>query len=281
MTNKKPSNPYILMIVGLFIIGLGFALSNTNKPAPELGIQNPYPALDNPAAHNTVSSSTESSPVQNALQAAESATNASKTAGAASETKLAQTPTVAPIGNKIGSDKAPVKIIEFASLTCSHCAHFHNNILDSFRVKYVDTGLVQIEFREFPLNKPALDATKLLHCLPASQYYPFMSVLFQTQSRWAFSQDYLDRLKQNAKLAGLSEDRINKCLTDKKAEEELAKKLQADVDKYKVDSTPTFIINEGQAVIDGAQDVDAFTKVIDPLLSGRTGTPSTQTTDVK
>ncbi len=281
MANKKPGNPYILMTVGLFIIGLGFALSNSNKPAPELGIQTPYPTLDSTAPDNTASSSTESSPVQNALQAAETATNASKTSAAASDIKSAQTPTVAPIGNKIGSDKAPVKIIEFASLTCSHCAYFHNNILDSFRVKYIDTGLVQIEFREFPLNKPALDATKLLHCLPASQYYPFMSVLFQTQARWAFSADYLDRLKQNAKLAGLSEDRINNCLTNKKTEEELAKKLQADVDKYKIDSTPTFIINEGQAVIDGAQDIDSFAKVIDPLLSGKTDTPSIQTTNVK
>lgn len=83
-----------------------------------------------------------------------------------------------PEGRFLGRADAPVQIIEFSSLTRSHCAHFHNEVPDEFLVKLIDTGLVRIEFREFPLNKPALDATMVLRCLPDKQYFAFMSMLF-------------------------------------------------------------------------------------------------------
>ena len=159
-----------------------------------------------------------------------------------------------------------MKMIEYASLTCSHCAHFHNDVLDAFRKKYVDTGLVQIEFREFPLNKPALDAAKILNCLPSDRYFPFASMLFQTQNRWAFSADYLTPLRQNAKLAGMTDEKFDACLNDTDAEKKMIDGINADVQKYKIESTPTFIINNGAAKLNGALPVSEFAKTIDPLL---------------
>ena len=190
--------------------------------------------------------------------------NAAPNAAAVPPNKTA--PVVQPEGRFLGRTDAPVQIIEFSSLTCSHCAYFHNEILNDFRVKYIDTGLVRIEFREFPLNKPALDATMVLRCLPDKQYFPFMSMLFQTQDHWAFSNDYAALLKQNAKLAGLSESTFNKCVNDQAAVQKLAENIKADAEKYKIESTPTFIINDGAARVVGALPVDEFGKQIAPFL---------------
>ncbi len=175
-------------------------------------------------------------------------------------------PQMAPEGRFLGKKEAPVQMIEFSSLTCVHCANFHNERLDEFRVKYVDTGLVRIEFREFPLNKPALDATLILNCLPKDRYFPFMSVLFQTQDHWAFSNDYLTSLKQNAKLAGMNDATFDACLSDTPSVEKLLTTVKAYSEKYKIESTPTFIINDGAAQIVGSRPLDEFADIIDPLL---------------
>lgn len=187
------------------------------------------------------------------------------------------TPVLQPTGRFIGNEDAPVHMIEFASLSCNHCAFFHNKILDEFRVKYVDTGKVRIEFRSFPLNQQALDGLKLLNCLPEDQFYPFMTMLYQTQDHWAFDKNYKDLLKQNAKLAGLSDDKIDFCLNDKKNEEDLVNGLVQDIQKYKLQSTPTFVLNDGVETIVGAESMEELAKKIDPLLDG-TAAPATPLT---
>jgi protein-disulfide isomerase len=175
-------------------------------------------------------------------------------------------PVVEPVGNVLGSPDAPVKIDEFSSLTCGHCAHFHNTVLPEFRVKYIDTGLVQLTFHEFPLNKPAMDATKLLQCLPDPQYFGFLSLLFQTQEHWAFTPDYLDRLKQSAKLAGLDDEKIDACLNNADTDSKISADIAEASKKYDITSTPTFIINGGVDKAIGAIPVSEFAKKIDPLL---------------
>ncbi len=186
------------------------------------------------------------------------------------------TPVIQAEGRFIGRPDAPVQMIEFASLSCNHCAHFHNDSLDAFRVKYVDTGKVRIEFRSFPLNQPALDGAKLLSCLPDAQFFPFMTMLYQTQDRWAFRDNYKDILKQNAKLVGLSDDQITACLDDKKKEDDLVQAVIKDVQKYKIQSTPTFILNDGAGKVVGGS-IDALSKEIDAILNG-TATPSSTPT---
>ncbi len=161
----------------------------------------------------------------------------------------------------IGSADAPIKIIEYASLTCSHCAHFHNDVLPELKSKYIDTGKVFFEFREFPLNDPALKASLTARCLPESKYESFVGLLFKTQEHWAGSLDYMPALKQNAKLAGMSDATFDACHAEPKLKEKMAESMQAAQDKWKISATPTFIINDGAEVISGAQPLAEFERV--------------------
>ncbi len=161
----------------------------------------------------------------------------------------------------MGSIDAPIKIIEYASLTCSHCAHFHNDILPVLKEKYIDAGSVHFEFREFPLNDPALKATITARCLPEDKYEKFVSLLFQTQAQWSEGMDYMLSLKQNAKLAGLSDAEFEACHANGDIKMKIAESMKVAQDKWKIESTPTFIINDGQEVIKGAVAVEEFERV--------------------
>jgi protein-disulfide isomerase len=186
-------------------------------------------------------------------------------------------PTVQPVGRMIGSISAPIQIVEFSSLTCGHCAHFHNTVLNDLRRQYIDTGKAAITFREFPLNKPALDATRILNCMPESQYFGFMSMLFQTQDHWAFGNDYLTPLRQGAKLAGMTDEQFDTCLADSDAEMKFAQNMKEEAANLKIESTPTFIINGRERIL-GAVPVSEFAKVIDPMLEALKNPAATTTT---
>lgn len=161
----------------------------------------------------------------------------------------------------LGSADAPVKIVEYASLTCSHCAHFHNDVLPELKTKYIDTGKVQIEFREFPLNDPALKATLTARCLPEDKYESFVNLLFKTQDHWAGGLEYMNALRQNAKLAGMSDATFDACQADPDMKLKVADSMKAAQEKWKISSTPTFIINDGAEVISGAQPLSEFERV--------------------
>ena len=197
-------------------------------------------------------------------KAAEATSQQSASEAAAEKSKPA--PVMEANGRFLGKNDAPIKVIEFASLTCSHCAHFHNTILDELRVRYVDTGLVQFEFRDFPLNKPAFDASRIVSCLPDQQQFSFMSLLFQTQNHWAFSADYLSALRQNAKLAGMSDEKFDSCLNDKALEDKMLAQIKSDAEKYNIQSTPSFVLNDGAGKISGAVPASEFGKQLDALL---------------
>ena len=161
----------------------------------------------------------------------------------------------------IGSKDAPIKIVEYASLTCSHCAHFHNDVLPELKTKYIDTGKVYFEFREFPLNDPALKGALTARCLPEDKYEGFIALLFKTQEHWAGGLDYTAALKQNAKLAGMSDATFDSCLSDPKLKEKMAELMQQGQDKWKINATPTFVINDGAEIISGAQPLTEFERV--------------------
>lgn len=161
----------------------------------------------------------------------------------------------------IGNPQAPVKIIEYASLTCSHCAHFHNDVLPDLKTKYIDTGKVYLEFREFPLNDPALKATLTARCLPEDKYESFISLLFKTQDHWAAGIDYMSALKQNAKLAGMSDATFEACHNEPQLKLAVAENMQQAKDKWNISATPTFIVNDGAETISGAQPLEEFERV--------------------
>ncbi len=171
----------------------------------------------------------------------------------------------------IGNPSAPIKIIEYASMTCSHCAHFHNDVLPELKSKYIDTGKVYLEFREFPLNDPALKATMAARCLPEDKYDGFISLLFKTQDHWAGGLNYVAALKQNAKLAGMSDATFDACQESAPLKHKIAENMQEAKDKWEISATPTFIINDGKEKISGAQPLAEFERVFRKVTNNAVG----------
>ncbi len=171
----------------------------------------------------------------------------------------------------IGDVNAPIKIIEYASMTCSHCGHFHNDVLPALKSKYIDTGKVYMEFREFPLNDPALKATLTARCLPEDKYESFVALLFKTQGQWDSGLDYMKALEQNAKLAGMSKATFDACQAEPMLKLKIAENMQEAKDKWKISATPTFVINDGAEVISGAQPLQEFERVFRKITGDAVG----------
>ena len=178
-----------------------------------------------------------------------------------------------PMGARtLGDPKAPVHIEEFASLSCSHCAHFEEAIFPELKKKYIDTGKVFYTFTDFPTNAPALDGAIVARCLPPERYFPFIVTLFATQEQWAFSAGYKDALRQYSKLAGLNDAKFDACLADKKLKDGIIQQMQERGQSKKVNSTPSFLINDKLLV--GAMPIENFDEAIADALkekdSGKT-----------
>jgi protein-disulfide isomerase len=166
----------------------------------------------------------------------------------------------------IGDADAPVTIIEYSSLTCPHCATFHNEVLPDLKEQYIETGKVRMIFRDFPLNEPAVDAAVLAHCAGPDRYVGFLDVLFQTQASWASSPDPRQALKQLGKLGGLDEGQMDACFNDESMVDGVLQSRLEGQNEHKVQSTPTFVINgETHA---GNRSIDEFAEIIDPLVGG-------------
>ncbi len=167
----------------------------------------------------------------------------------------------------VGSDDAPITMIEFSSLSCGHCGSFHQTTFDQIKENYIDTGKLKVVFVEFAFNAPALRAAQLARCLPESRYFPFTTILFKTQADWAYNTDYLERLTQNAKLAGMNEKGIEACINNEKLQEALVENMQKAQEKWNVDSTPSFVINDGAEKIIGNQPYSTFRQTFEKLLA--------------
>lgn len=164
----------------------------------------------------------------------------------------------------IGEPDAPVTIIEYASLTCPHCASFHREVLPGLKERYIDSGKVKLVFRDFPLDQVALRAAVVAHCGGPARYGQFLDVLFENQERWAYADDPVAALKQIASLAGLSGEQVDACLADESmVDAVLQSRLDAQA-QYDVRSTPTFVI-DGKAY-PGSRSVEAFAEILEPLL---------------
>ena len=168
----------------------------------------------------------------------------------------------------LGDPKAPVTMIEYASMTCPHCAHFQETTFPEIKKRYIDTGKVRYILRDFPLDNLAGAAFVLAHCASKddpTKYYSFVDTLFREQRTWAVEKP-IPPLMAIAKQAGLTEESFNTCLTNQKAWDAMESVRQRAMKEFKVESTPTFFINGTQ--VTGAVSIDEFAKVIDPYLKG-------------
>lgn len=164
---------------------------------------------------------------------------------------------------QMGNTDAKAVIIEYSSLSCPHCAEFHNKIFPKVKEEYIDTGKALFIHRDFPLNGPALKGAMLAQCSP-EQYFTFLKVLFSTQSKWAFSPDSMKVLEMTAKLGGISKEKFDACMNDKKIEQRILQTRKDAADVLKVESTPTFFVN-GEPV-KGGHDFEEFRTHIDKNL---------------
>ncbi len=170
-----------------------------------------------------------------------------------------------PLGDVwLGPADAKVTIIEYASLTCSHCATFHKDTYPKLKERYIDTGKVRFTLREFPLDPLATAGFMLARCEGESKYYPITDLLFDTQRSWAFVDKPLDALQQMLKQAGFPQEKFESCLRDQKLYEAVNAVRKRGEEKFKVNLTPTFFIN-GQRH-GGSLSIDELEKIIKPML---------------
>lgn len=149
-----------------------------------------------------------------------------------------------PLGEMTeGNPKAPNTIIEYASMTCSHCANFHNTVYREFKKLYIDTGKVYFIFREYPLDPLATSAAMLARCAPKTAFFPMIDLLFDHQDQWAFVNDPKTALINLVKQAGISEADFNACLTNQKILDGVNWVKDRAYKKFGVDATPTFFVN--------------------------------------
>jgi protein-disulfide isomerase len=170
-----------------------------------------------------------------------------------------------PLGDAAqGPADAKVTIVEYASLTCSHCAAFHQQTYPELKKRYIDTGKVRYVLREFPLDPLATAGFMLARCDGEGKYYPIVDLLFAQQRNWAFVDKPLDALRQMMRQAGFSQEKFDSCLKDQKLYDAVNAVKNRGMETFKVDSTPTFFIN-GQRHA-GNMSIDELEKIIKPLL---------------
>lgn len=166
----------------------------------------------------------------------------------------------------LGKPDAPVKVFEYASMTCPHCARFAKDVFPTIKEKYIDTGKVMWTMREYPLDPRATAGFMLARCAGDDKYYAMIDVLFAQQDSWAFvdQAQVLPGMLQIARQAGFSEDQFNKCLADKDLFKGINAVKDRGADKFKIDGTPTFFINGKRK--SGEITLDEFQQAVDAMI---------------
>jgi protein-disulfide isomerase len=223
-----------------------FAVSERSEaPPPAAGIPAATAAADSPAS---------------------AAAGGAGAPAASTQTQLAQAdpeaPALYPDDKVLGSVEAPVTVIEYASLTCPHCAHFDADTFPRIKENYIDTGLVRFVYRDFPLDGAALHAALLAHCVPQERYFNMLEVLFRSQAEWASSDEEatIKALSRIGRTAGLNQEKLDACFGNQAETERILLRMQEAESRYQVRSTPSFIIN-GQKVT-GSLPYDEFDEIL-------------------
>ena len=165
----------------------------------------------------------------------------------------------------LGKPDAPITIVEYASLSCPHCAHFASDVLPKLEKKWIDSGKAKLILRDFPLDEPALRAEMVLRCVPPERFFPLAESLFETQDKWVVAKDWKAALERVLKLGGIGSKEFAGCVDNKKLEDEVAQSRLTAATQLGVDSTPTFFVNGTK--YEGEPSFEAF----DKLLSGLAG----------
>lgn len=234
--------------------------------------ENAVPAAEAPATDETAAASAEATPA--APVDAAPATPAD-TAAPGSNSLLAAPETMNLDIQKLMKDRvlgnpdAPVTIVEYASMTCPHCAHFTNDILPDVKAKLIDTGKAKLIFREFPLDKTALQAALMARCAPEDKFFNLIEVIFRNQERWTKADDQVKSLKQLGTLTGMDDALMDTCMSSSSLENAVLEGQTEAQTRFNINSTPTFILNEGAITLSGAQPVEKFEEAVNKLSAGK------------
>jgi protein-disulfide isomerase len=186
-------------------------------------------------------------------------------APAADPAKAASLLAVTPQDRVLGKADAPITIVEYASMTCPHCAHFDKDVLPGLRKKWIETGKAKLVMRDYPLDEVALRAAMMARCAPADRFYPLIDTLFETQEQWALAKDWRGALEKTARLAGIGKKDFDACLANKAMEDQVAQSRLVATTQLGVDSTPTFFVNGTK--FQGAPTEEAFDQLLTGLAS--------------
>ena len=163
-----------------------------------------------------------------------------------------------------GKDDAPITIVEYASMTCTHCAHFHATVYPTLIKNYVDTGKVKFILREFPLDPLATAGFMVARCEGPAKRAAVVDLLFAQQQQWAFVDKPLEALANMLKQTGMSKEAFEACLNDQKLYDQVNEIRDRGTQKFGVTATPTFYVNGTK--VTGELNTDTLAKILDPLL---------------
>lgn len=174
-----------------------------------------------------------------------------------------------------GDTEAPNTIIEYASLSCSHCAEFSQKVMPKIVPALIDTGEAKLIYRHYPLNEPALKAAMMVECAEPEQQKKYIKLLFKTQDKWAFTRDFEGALRTVAKLGGMSGERFDACMEDTALESTIIASRKIGSETFKVQSTPGIIVNG--VTYNGPRTVEGFRQFF--RTTGGAAAPAADTTE--
>ena len=164
----------------------------------------------------------------------------------------------------VGKADAPITMVEYASMTCPHCAHFHATVYPVLLKNYVDTGKVKFILREFPLDPIAAAAFMLARCEGPDKRTPVVDLLFDQQQSWAYVDKPLEALQNILKQTGMSQQSFDACLKDDKLQNAVYDVSDRGSKQFGVTATPTFFVNGTK--VTGEVTPESLAKILDPLL---------------
>ena len=167
----------------------------------------------------------------------------------------------------IGDENAPITIIEYASMSCSHCADFHTKTLPDLKTEFIDTGKVRMVFRDYPFNYPALLGSMMMRCIPGDVRYDYMNALYQLQPNWVNRDPKITKkeLYKIMQSGGMTKEEFDTCYGDLDNENLILEGVMAAQKDFNIKSTPSFIINGN--LVEGNKNIKEFRQIIDKILS--------------
>jgi protein-disulfide isomerase len=169
---------------------------------------------------------------------------------------------IQPSDHVMGDKNAPITMIEYASLTCPHCAAFNSTVLPQIEEKWVKTGKVKLIYRDFPLDQVATKAAQLAECAGNDRYFAVIDMMFRGQGTWAAAQDPIAELSKSLRIAGMGENEVKACLANDAVANGVINDYRGG-ETLGVNSTPTIFVNGEQ--FKGARSMEEFDAMFSKL----------------